>query len=354
MTFLYANNAKSTLAAPINTVATSLTLTAGTGALFPNPSGGDLFVLVLTDAATGNVFEVLHCTARVADVCTVVRAQEGTTALNWTTGDFANNVITAGTMDAILVNPLIAKGDLIAGGTSGAPGRLAVGADGLFLVADSGQPEGLSWETVFSNPMTAKGDVIVGAAAGVPARLPVGANGQVLEADSTQTDGLKWATPFTNPMTTLGDLIVGAAAGAPARFGIGADGRVLTADSGQPDGLSWASPVAAMIPPPVNVQIGTNYTITLADAPQAAGYRGTITMNNAGANTLTVAPHSSQAWLFGTKFRIIQLGAGITTITDGGSVTLLTARTLAARAQNSVMEIEYIATDEWSCSGDAA
>lgn len=100
-TILFSNNAKSTLAAPINTTATSLTLAAGTGALFPNPSGGAYFVLVLTDAATGETFEVLHVTARTGDVCTVTRAQESTIALNWTTGDFANNVVTAGTMDAL-------------------------------------------------------------------------------------------------------------------------------------------------------------------------------------------------------------------------------------------------------------
>lgn len=99
--YLFANNAKSTLAAPINTTATSLTLQSGTGALFPNPSGGDFFALVLTDAATGNVFEILKCTARTGDVCTVARAQEGTIALNWTTGDFANNVLTKETAEAM-------------------------------------------------------------------------------------------------------------------------------------------------------------------------------------------------------------------------------------------------------------
>lgn len=97
MAYLFANNAKSTLAAPITNTSTSLTLSAGSGSLFPNPTGGDFFTLTLTDAATGQVYEITHCTTRVGDVCTVVRAQEGTTALNWTTGDFANNFITAET-----------------------------------------------------------------------------------------------------------------------------------------------------------------------------------------------------------------------------------------------------------------
>lgn len=99
--YLFSNNAKSALAAPISSVATSLTLAAGTGALFPSPSGGDVFTLTLTDAATGELYEIMYCTARAGDVCTVTRGQEGTTALAWLAGDFANLFVTAGQMGAL-------------------------------------------------------------------------------------------------------------------------------------------------------------------------------------------------------------------------------------------------------------
>lgn len=100
-TYLFANNAKSTLAAGINTSATTVTLSTGTGALFPSPGADELFTLSLTDSATGTLTEIMFCTGRTGDVCTVVRAQEGTTALNWETGDFANNFFTAGTAAAL-------------------------------------------------------------------------------------------------------------------------------------------------------------------------------------------------------------------------------------------------------------
>jgi len=49
----------------------------------------------------------------------------------------------------------------------------------------------------------AKGDLISATAADTPARLAVGANGTVLTADSAEATGLKWATPSTTSGLTL-------------------------------------------------------------------------------------------------------------------------------------------------------
>lgn len=99
--FLFANNASSSLAAPISNAAVSLTLAAGTGAEFPNPSAGQQFGLTMNDAATGLLTEIMYCTARTGDVLTVARAQEGTVALSWLAGDLAANLLTAGMMAAM-------------------------------------------------------------------------------------------------------------------------------------------------------------------------------------------------------------------------------------------------------------
>ena len=93
---LFANNAQSTLAAPISASATTCTLATGTGAKFPNPTTGQAFKMTFTDAATGLLDEIVLCTARSADVCTIVRGQEGTTAQSWLAGDLASNYFTAG------------------------------------------------------------------------------------------------------------------------------------------------------------------------------------------------------------------------------------------------------------------
>ena len=96
-TFIFANNAKSTLASGISSTATSVTLATGSGSLFPSPTSGQQFTLTLTDAATGSINEICYCTGRSSDTLTIVRGQEGTTARAWLAGDIAANKITAGT-----------------------------------------------------------------------------------------------------------------------------------------------------------------------------------------------------------------------------------------------------------------
>jgi hypothetical protein len=49
----------------------------------------------------------------------------------------------------------------------------------------------------------AKGDLIGATAADTPARLAVGANGTVLTADSAEATGLKWATPATTSASAV-------------------------------------------------------------------------------------------------------------------------------------------------------
>ncbi len=93
---LFANNASSTLQNAIGSGALSVTLAPGTGSLFPSPGAGQYFLGTLVDAATGLLNEIVQCTARSGDVLTIVRAQEGTAAQSWNSGDFFNNFWTAG------------------------------------------------------------------------------------------------------------------------------------------------------------------------------------------------------------------------------------------------------------------
>jgi hypothetical protein len=100
---LFTNDASSTLAGAINNTATSCVLAGGTGVKFPNPAAGQGYLSTLIDAATGLIKEIVLVTAMAGDtVTTMVRAQEGTTAQNWLSGDLFVHQCTAGTMQAIL------------------------------------------------------------------------------------------------------------------------------------------------------------------------------------------------------------------------------------------------------------
>lgn len=105
--FIFANLAQTTLAGPISSGSVTANLAAGTGALFPNPASGQQFALTFVDAATGLITEIVYVTARSGDVVTMVRGQEGTTALAWAANDIAANFNTAGTQAAMIqVNQL--------------------------------------------------------------------------------------------------------------------------------------------------------------------------------------------------------------------------------------------------------
>jgi hypothetical protein len=85
MPALFKNNATATLAASINTTATTIVLNAGLGNSFPLPSGTSFFYGTLFDSV-GN-YEIVKCTARTVDSLTVVRGQDGTNPLEFVSGD---------------------------------------------------------------------------------------------------------------------------------------------------------------------------------------------------------------------------------------------------------------------------
>lgn len=95
LTQLFSNNAKTTLAADITNVATTITVATGEGALFSSPAAGQ-FELITLESTTA--VEIVKMTSRTTDTLTVVRGQEGTTGTAFTTGDKVEGRITKGTL----------------------------------------------------------------------------------------------------------------------------------------------------------------------------------------------------------------------------------------------------------------
>lgn len=97
---VWTNNASSTLASGITNIATQLTVQAGQGALYPNPSAGQ-YAMVTIEDVSGNI-EIVKCTGRTGDTLTIVRAQEGTAGIAFASGSRVECRVTAGILATLL------------------------------------------------------------------------------------------------------------------------------------------------------------------------------------------------------------------------------------------------------------
>ena len=147
----FANQATTTLSTTITSSATSLTVAAGQGALFPSPAAGQYFKITFYPA-TGSTPapEIMHVTARSTDTFTVVRAQEGTTAQNWSSGSLVENLLTAGTMNSL------SQITQYAGNPNGYVAGFAAGASNPpSMVWDTAN--NLAWVCITSGPAASAG-----------------------------------------------------------------------------------------------------------------------------------------------------------------------------------------------------
>ncbi len=92
--FIFANNVSTSLASSVTSGATSITLTST--AHLPTIPAGSYLAITLNDAATKSNFEIVYATARSGAILTVLRGQDGTSALAWLAGDLVYGAVTAG------------------------------------------------------------------------------------------------------------------------------------------------------------------------------------------------------------------------------------------------------------------
>ena len=92
--FVFANFIDTTLAAA--TASTADTFSLSSSANLPVLGPGEIMPLVLNDAATGLVYEIVYVTAISGTTLTVLRGQEGTSAQNWSAGDYIFSAFTTG------------------------------------------------------------------------------------------------------------------------------------------------------------------------------------------------------------------------------------------------------------------
>lgn len=160
-----------TLAVGISNTATSMSVSAGTGAAL---LGGqtlaagnvDQFTLVI-DPDTVNE-EVVFATAVSSDTFTIVRGRAGSSAIAHSGSATVKHVLTSDDLNyynagvatanaAVPTSTIQAKGDLLVGTGLGALQRLATGTNTYVLTADSTQTTGLKWSAAAVGDVTLTG-----------------------------------------------------------------------------------------------------------------------------------------------------------------------------------------------------
>lgn len=104
----------------------------------------------------------------------------------------------------------------------------------------------------------------------------------------------------------------------------------------------------------LNAQTGTTYTAVSTDQ-----YQVLVTMSNASANAFKIPTNASVAFAVGTVITVLNIGAGVCTIsaTSSGTTTVLSAGATAASptlAQYKSAACIKVATDTWYVVGAIA
>lgn len=121
----FTNFARTALAVGVGSGDVTMSVTGGTGALFPALTAGQYFYATLENATLDR--EIVKVTARAADTFTVARAQDNTTARTWVAGDIVSLRFVAAAISDAVVGTLLAAHNLSDVG-SAATARANIGA----------------------------------------------------------------------------------------------------------------------------------------------------------------------------------------------------------------------------------
>lgn len=238
---LYTNNAYTKLDAPISAVALTIQVKAGDGAKFPNPTGGDFFLLTLSKISSGveTAIEITKCTARTGDVLTVVRAQEGTTAQAYTVDDNAQLRMTAATAQSF-------ENHMASTANPHAVTKAQVGLGSVDNTADSAKPVSTAQQAALDLKAPINNPTFTGTVGGITKTM-VGlgnvdntsdANKPVSTAQATAL-GLKAdlaGAAFTGAISSTGSVTGASFSGA----GTGLTGTAVSLTAGNANAVPWS------------------------------------------------------------------------------------------------------------------
>ena len=297
-------------------------------------------------------------------------------------------VLSAATVNTYLMDQAVCRFATAAArdaafGAAGNAQNLPVLSEGRVCYLDSTNVlqyySGGSWVSIsaeaVSGAIVAKGDVIVGTAATTVGRLPLGTNGQYLVADSSTATGLIWSdSSIPDGSVVNADISSGAAIDysklaslTSGNILVGNGSNVATSVAMSGDiAITNAGVTSIGSGVIVNADVSTTAAIDLgklADATideKSASYPLVLTDKNkfikmsvGTANTVTVPTNASVAFPIGSQIHIIQYGVGKTQVIPvSGTVTLYATPGAYLRAQYSSATLLKCDTNIWMLMGD--
>lgn len=296
----------------------------------------------------------------------------------WKAKPFGNEPFTANTVTATTVNATTLNVDSTEIDLTGT-------TTGDTLVYDGSKYSRFPFDSKLnSSTITAKGDLIAGDPLGDPITLTVGADGTVLTANSAEVEGVSWSTinDSTKIAKTIlgarGSLITATSAGNPVNLGVGANGEILVADNTQASGIRWGAigpsaigvnsiDTANLVDNAVtNVKI-TNYTIgseklgpTQLNSVTSGGQYSligadrnkVILLGAAIAQSILVPAEASVFFENGVQIAIIQAGVGEASFVADTGVTIRSdGSKLKINGIWSAASLLKIGADEWLLAG---
>jgi hypothetical protein len=209
--------------------------------------------------------------------------------------------------------------------------------------------DGVAWVTISPEAITgvieAKGDFVVGVGPNTVSRVAVGANGLVMTADSSTATGISWTAPgvadgtVTAPKLATDAVITSKIQDGAVTSAKIADGAVSATDLA-------VGPARAGFRSVINQQSGATYTLALTDLGKL------VELSANSSATVTVPLESSVNFTIGDRIDLLQTGSGPVTIAGAGSVIVNGTPGLKLRAQWSAATLIKRAADLWVLVGD--
>lgn len=365
MGVLFKNNASSTLDTAISASDLGLAVAYGDGTLFPAVGASEYYYMTIE--ATDGTYEVVKVTARSGDSMTIVRAQEGTTALAFTAGARCEIRMT----NQGIVDKVADASNLTANSVTFDKIEQVAAAKVLGSIAGGDIAE-LSVTSVLDLIGSTQGQILYRGASSWSA-LGVGTSGQLLQSGGAAanpswvtgialTDGDKGSITVSSSGTvwTLDDAAVTLAKMANINqyelIGRSSSG------SGVPQAIATSSGVYALLGSTsidnfrtnlglgdISIQTVTNVALTGGSITGLSTLQGTIKASTNTTGTLALADADCAVYMTGNctlnggvfsarQAFLFYAGASSRTITQGTSMTLRLGgtsttgdRTLAAR-----------------------